>query len=692
MAHLTRLMLLLLVLTFVSAPAVGADGRPSADGGPSGDETREVPPRLLYHPSISNGVIAFSCFGDIWTVREDGSALKRITDHPGRDVHPVLSPDGSMIAFTSDRTGPYNVFVIPTTGGEATQLTWSSATAVPVTWTPDGQRVVFRGAPNGTWEPWLYTVSVKGGRSEPLPVGEAAFGTYSADGKQFAFNRTGIWDPWRKGYIGSGDSDVWVADLEAGTFEKRTDFNGPDSWPLFAPDGDIHYVSERDGVKNIYRLRHGRGEPERITEHDGPGVVNPKISPDGRTIVYQYNFTIWTVSTRGGKPTQVPITIGGEPKRELSTWVTYDSRCDEFAVRPDGKRVAVSCRGELFTVPTEKAGDRVRVTDDPGRDRVPVFSPDGTKLAFISDRSGEEHVYLHDRKTKELTEIVPPESLMAVQIWTWGNNRIAFRPDGKALAFQAGHGLYVYDLESRETAKIAETKDCSIGRSAWSPDGRWMAYAKPDVNLVEHLYVYSFDTKEERRLFEDAYGEWNPAFTPDGKYLVFLARRELDGDDQYDREGRSWVQPEVYALALQPEKADPDEPKDPDAEEKAEEKKEDKEKDKTDGDGESGGDAAAPESGGDVEDSDNKAAEATDEKAAEAPAAGEQKTEEPAKEEEKLRVEISFDNVEQRIRRLTQMVEGVWSPLLVTPDSQRVIRSEERRVGKECRSRWSPYH
>ena len=89
------------------------------------DHVEESPPRLLYHPSVCNGVIAFSCFGDIWTVREDGTELRRITDHPRRDMHPVFSPDGTMIAFSSNRTGPYNLFVIPASGGEAKQLGWN---------------------------------------------------------------------------------------------------------------------------------------------------------------------------------------------------------------------------------------------------------------------------------------------------------------------------------------------------------------------------------------------------------------------------------------------------------------------------------------------------------------------------------------------------------------------------------------
>jgi tricorn protease len=628
-------------------------------GAATTEETAGPSPRLLYHPSICNGVIAFSCFGDIWTVREDGTALRRITDHPGRDVHPVLSPDGTMIAFTSNRTGPYNVFVIPATGGEARQLTWNTHSDSPVTWTPDGTKIVVHGPPRDSFNSWLYTVAAEGGMREALPVGEAAFGTFSRDGRYFVFNRKGLWEPWRKGYRGSADSDVWVADLEAGTFEKRTEFRGPDSWPLFAPNGDIYFVSERNGPKNLYRLPHRGGEPEQITHHDDPGVVYPSISPDGKTIAYQYNFSIWTVSTRGGEPKQVPITIVGEPKQDLIEWETNNSRADQFAVRPDGKRIAVSCHGQLFTVPTGKAGDKVRVTNDSARNRVPRYSPDGTKLAYISDSPAGERIFIYDRKTKEVTEIEPPASLMAVDLWTWNHNRMVFRPDSKALAFHAGHGLYVYDLETGETKLISEGTERSIEPSAWSPDGRWLAYSKLDTELLNpHLFVYSFDTGGERRLYDDPLGEWRPVFTPDGKYLLFLARRELDSGDMYDTTGRSRVVEEIYALALQKETVDPDEPPDPDAE------KEDKAKDEGDDEGNGDVDKTA----------DNEQTEEAGEEAAEEAEAGEaEKAEKAEGEEEGVKVEIDFDDVDTRTRRITYMVEPIWSWLLVTPDSKRVI-------------------
>src|SRR5262249_33747976 len=93
--------------------------------------------KLARHPDYHNGKIVFSYPGDLWTANEDGSAPQRLTVHRSRDIHPRFSPDGKWIAFSSDRYGNYDVFVIPATGGKAKRLTFHSASDTVVGWTPD---------------------------------------------------------------------------------------------------------------------------------------------------------------------------------------------------------------------------------------------------------------------------------------------------------------------------------------------------------------------------------------------------------------------------------------------------------------------------------------------------------------------------------------------------------------------------
>src|SRR5579885_540623 len=99
--------------------------------------------KLARHPDYHNGKIVFSYLGDLWLVQEDGSHPQRLTSHSAREVHPRFSPDGKWIAFSSDRYGNYDVFVMPAEGGEAKRLTYHSAPDTVVGWSRDSKKVVF---------------------------------------------------------------------------------------------------------------------------------------------------------------------------------------------------------------------------------------------------------------------------------------------------------------------------------------------------------------------------------------------------------------------------------------------------------------------------------------------------------------------------------------------------------------------
>ena len=178
-----------------------------------------APVRLARTPDFHAGKIAFSYLGDIWVVDEDGSNPRRLTDNVARDINPRFSPDGKWIAFSSQRYGNYDVFVIPAGGGTARRLTFHSGNDEVVGWTPDSKQVVFRASRGDGAFPGvatLYQVPVEGGRETSLPTDWGWWGSYSADGKRFAFNRhPSSWT--RKHYRGSYAADIWVADLAAKT-------------------------------------------------------------------------------------------------------------------------------------------------------------------------------------------------------------------------------------------------------------------------------------------------------------------------------------------------------------------------------------------------------------------------------------------------------------------------------------------
>ncbi len=207
-------------------------------------------PLWMRYPSISpDGTqIAFSYQGDIYRVSTRGGQAVRLTTHPAYDNRPIWSPDGKLIAFTSERNGlGHNIFVMNASGGEARQLTTHSATETPYSFTPDGKHVIFKAAiqddyrstlfPSGSRSE-LYQVPVEGGRIERILGIPAEYAVMSRDGKRLLFqDYKGAENEWRKHHTSSITRDILEYDIARGTFRYIVHRPGEDRNPLYTPDG-----------------------------------------------------------------------------------------------------------------------------------------------------------------------------------------------------------------------------------------------------------------------------------------------------------------------------------------------------------------------------------------------------------------------------------------------------------------------
>src|SRR5262245_20018340 len=242
--------------------------------------------RLARQPDYHAGRIAFSYMGDIWTASETGADPDRITDHRGHDMYPRFSPDGKWIAFSSNRYGNNDVFVVPAGGGATQRLTFHAGADDVVGWTRDSTKVLVRSARGAGAFPnvaTLWEVPVGGGQERPLPVDWGYYGSYSPDGNSLAFNRhPATWT--RQHYRGSYAADLWIANLAAKTYTKLL----PDErynryWPMWGADNAIYYVADplpndrsivpgspdvRRSVNNLYKIPVGGGKPGQVTRND----------------------------------------------------------------------------------------------------------------------------------------------------------------------------------------------------------------------------------------------------------------------------------------------------------------------------------------------------------------------------------------------------------------------------------------
>lgn len=505
------------------------------------------PIKFARYPHVANGRIAFSYHGDIWMANQDGSGPTRLTAHVARDVFPRFSPDGTLVAFTSNRMGNDDVFVVPASGGEPRQLTFNTTNDTVLYWTPDGKRIIFSTSARGTnpWRTPLYTVSVDGGLPTPMDMDAGVTGMLKQDGSIVAFTRKG--GPyWRKGYSGNRADDIWVQDVRTKKITQLTDpdvkqfrTHRQDTYPMWGADGMIYFSSERDGVYNIWRIAPGGGAPVQITQDKGDGVQFPSISPDGKTIAYESDFELWTLDVASGRSRKVSIDVAFDPKDNLITYVTTKNKADGFFPSAEGDYLAVDHHGEIFIVPTDpEIGEKTQVTSSSWRDQDARFSPDGRYIAYVSDESREQEVWLFDRTTSARKRLSAHGSFKEPAVWA---------PDSKRFAYTAANHLFVANVETGATTDLATNPAGGYQLSAFSPDGHWVVYTRRDDDQNADVFVYDVDGRKEVNVTANPFTDSRGVVTPDGSKVFFIS----------DRDGGT---PHLFAVALERQKEDPDDP------------------------------------------------------------------------------------------------------------------------------------
>lgn len=574
------------------------------------------PVKLMRHPDINNGRIVFSWAGDLWIVPEEGGHAKRITAHNGIEDYPKFSPDGAWIAFSGDyNERPGAVCAIRSDGtGEPVQVTYHAAGGLPSCWTRDGKRIVYRSTQESfvRFFTKLFSVPVEGGLPVELPIPKASFACYSPDGTKLAFNLHPDLFWWWKRYKGSMNQDIWIYDFKKDEFKQITNWEGNDAWPMWTGDR-IYFASDRWGdVNNIFYYDVSTGETKQVTRFEGHGVQWPSMSADGTRIVFECDARLYVLDVAKGQSRVVEVYAPFDPRISMTSYIDPTPFLESFDVSPSAKRIAFEARGDIYTVPQEH-GDVRNLTESSGaRDRSPAWSPDGAWIAYISDKSGDDEVYLIDQMGKEPErKLTSSGHFKSGLVWSPESDKLLFTTEENA--------LYLLDKDSGKEKLIAKNEHREITSYSWSPDGQWIAYDFAVRNRNRDIYFYNVKTGESRQVTQDLGDDYEPVFTPDGKYLLLITTRI----------GSS---PVLARLSLLPEDKEPFVFEDD--EEKgvaAEEEEKENEADSTAADDENG--------------------RKKKEKVAEGKKAKKEK-----KEKKKVEVKIDFTNIEDRIRRVPRAV------------------------------------
>lgn len=498
--------------------AVGLGPLPSARDARAADSP--PPPLLLRTPTVSRTHVVFSFAGDLWSVERAGGEARRLTSGQGRATDPSFSPDGALVAFTGEYDGNPDVYVVPATGGVPQRLTWHPADDRVAGWTPDGKAVLFRSMRSSFhYFTRLFTVSLEGGLPAELPLPRAVQGAFSPDGRRLAYVPVNQWQAAWKRYRGGQTTPVWIADVADSSVEAIPRPNSNDSSPVWLGDR-VYFLSDRNGPVSLFAFDPATRQVAQIVENQGLDLKSLSAGPD--VLAYEQFGSIFLFDPRAGRSTQVPIRLSGDLPEVRPRFVKVDKKLGSPALSPSGKRAAFTARGEVLTVPAEK-GDIRNLTRSPAvADRDPSWSPDGLKLAWLSDESGEYALHIRDQGGLGEVKKIPlgdPPSFFYSPRWS---------PDGKKIALADTRlNLWYVDVEKAGPLVKADTDPWEVPDAVWSPDSRWLAYTKLLPNQFASVFVYSIAAGKATQVTDGMSDARSPAWDRSGKYLFFAVSTDL---------------------------------------------------------------------------------------------------------------------------------------------------------------------
>ena len=532
---------------------------------------------LIHQPALSANHLAFVYAGDIWLVDRNGKSPTRLTNHPADELMPVFSPDGKSIAFSARYDGNTDVYVVGIEGGQPKRLTWHPGADMVSGWSVDGKRVLFaspREVANGRSNQ-LYEVSVDGGFEKKVMEAQAFEGRWSADGKRLAYrpyrmansNNAG----WRL-HRGGSAPPIWMIDPVANVWERVPHTNSNDHNPIWMGN-DVLFISDRDNVAANLYMYSGKDKAVKQLTKEATWDVRAAAA-FGAIVVFEVGGRLKELNTTTGAIRELPIQIATQAMQARPQYKDAASSTTSSRLSATGKRVVVTARGDVFTVPV-KDGSVRNVTQTSGvREKDAMWSPDGKQVAYISDGG----VLKHTLVLRDQTGLEKPKALGLGGTGNEGKAGYfalhAWSPDGKRIIYSDNLlNLYTIDLVTGASSII----DNRVRRGPWnvsfSADSRYLAYAVSGENFMGRIRIHDFTTSKATTVTDGMSNADSPVFTPD--YLYFTASINSGpgavGLDMTSQERQ--VRDGIYALVLAADGKSPMAPRTADEDDKKEEKK-----------------------------------------------------------------------------------------------------------------------
>lgn len=483
---------------------------------------------LFRYPDVSKTQIVFVYANDVWVVPKAGGTATRLSSPPGGEMMPKFSPDGTQIAFSAMYDGNLDVYILPVNGDIPKRLTNHGYPDRVVDWTNDGKNIIFASRRQSGKERFsqFYSIPATGGAETKLPFAYAEYGSYSPDAKQMAVViRTEVGRNWKR-YRGGDNGDIRIYNFEKQHQENISiNSNAADDFPMWH-ENYIYFLSDRgtEMRMNLWRYEISSKKIEQLTQFTDYDVHFPSQGPD--EIVFEAGGKLYLYAFATKQHREVKVSVVTDFALMKPKTIAVNEYIQHAAISPDGQRVLMEARGDIFSLPAEN-GFVKNITISSGvAERYPSWSPDGRTVAYWSDQSGEYELWVMD----------PNKEGSARKLTSYGAGfryGMKWSPDNKKIAFidKAGE-IKIYNIGSGITEQVDKGLYFTHGNMegftfSWSPDSRWLAYNRDLENQHFATFIYDAQEKKKHQITSGFYSSYSSAFDPSGKYLYVLTSQNF---------------------------------------------------------------------------------------------------------------------------------------------------------------------
>lgn len=496
----------------------------------------------LRFPHVRGDQVVFVAEDDIWAVDRDGGRAFRVSADHSPAKSPRLSPDGSLVAWTSDRDGAFEVHVAPVDGGVSRRLTfWGQRLTLVRSWLSDAELLVVSTTGYGERQrAFAHAVPVDGSPSRRLPYGWLDDIALGPDGGVLLSTSTTVEPAWWKHYRGGTAAQLWLDRSGEGTFTRvMADLESSLVSPLWTTGAGgkqrIGFVSDHEGRGSVYSAALGARAPRpaNLVRHYDGELYARHAASDGSSVVFVAGGALHVLDSLDpdARAREVEVRLGGprsglQPKR-----VKAAARLGQVDVDQTGRASVLESRGTVHLVAHQSGPVRALAEGSSARRRLPVLLGGTGRAAWVTDAYGDDAIEIVSTGDADVTPRVLVSAGKLGRVL-----ELVASPDGRTLAMASHDGaLRVVSVPTDAGARTPRVRVVDQAESgdpqqlAFSPDSRWIAWSAPGHGPVRQIKVFDLGGRGKPvEVTPLRFTDTEPTFTRDGKHLAFLSVRTLD--------------------------------------------------------------------------------------------------------------------------------------------------------------------